>query len=343
MRNLNIIFGSCQAVSLYGDAGGIRNEIVSKLNSIQAIGHNVQLFNQWEKYNFKNIDIFHIFAADFRTYILAKEMRNIKNIKLVISPIIDKTLSNFTIRLLNKSTSMIPKLYTNLGVSQEMCQIADLVIVRSDEEYERVTEAFNIAPSKVKIVPNYVDEKFKYGKGDLFIKEYGIKDFLLTVGQIGNPRKNHLRLIQAAGALGVQLVIIGTILNNSYAKKCIEEARRFPNIKVFDYVDEHILLSAYAACNTFILPSTMEGTGLAGLEAGLAGANVIMTMNGGTKYHFGNCVEYVNPFSVDSIKHVIKLNFGKPKSELLKNHILNHFTVDKIGKLLEGNYFSLLR
>jgi len=45
-----------------------------------------------------------------------------------------------------------------------------------------------------------------------------------------------------------------------------------------------MLASAYAACDVFVLPSMFETPGIAALEAGLAGAKIVITKYGGTVF-----------------------------------------------------------
>jgi len=52
----------------------------------------------------------------------------------------------------------------------------------------------------------------------------------------------------------------------------------------------------------FILPTRYETPGRAALEAGLAGANVVITPYGGTREYSEEFAEYAEPHSVDSIK-----------------------------------------
>jgi len=99
-----------------------------------------------------------------------------------------------------------------------------------------------------------------------------------------------------------------------------------------------MLLAAYKCANTFIMPSVYEGTGLAAMEAALAGKRVIITENGGTRYYFGELAAYVNPRSEISIKKAISDVFGKPFNLELRNHMRLNFNKELTGKALEECY-----
>lgn len=93
-----------------------------------------------------------------------------------------------------------------------------------------------------------------------------------------------------------------------------------------------MLASAYGSCDTFVLPSQFETPGIAALEAGLAGAKIVITPFGGTKEYFKDMVEYPDPYSVESIKNSIEKSLNKSKDDNLRNHIKNNFLWSKIAE-----------
>ena len=68
------------------------------------------------------------------------------------------------------------------------------------------------------------------------------------------------------------------------------------------------------------------------MEAGLAGANIVITPFGGTKEYFQDFADYANPYSVKSIKEKIEKSLNKDKNEKLKNHIKENFLWSKIAQ-----------
>jgi glycosyltransferase involved in cell wall biosynthesis len=92
------------------------------------------------------------------------------------------------------------------------------------------------------------------------------------------------------------------------------------------------LLSAYAAAKVFILPSWHEVTSLTALEAGLASCNVVVTDRSYISEYLKNYALYVNPASVEDIKEKILEAYEKPKTDELKQHILNNYTWERAAK-----------
>jgi glycosyltransferase involved in cell wall biosynthesis len=89
--------------------------------------------------------------------------------------------------------------------------------------------------------------------------------------------------------------------------------------------DSEMLASAYAACEVFALPSLFETPGIAALEAGLAGAKIVITPHGGTRDYFGLLAQYVDPSSVESIRMGIVSALSVNRTDTLQHHIKKEF------------------
>jgi len=113
---------------------------------------------------------------------------------------------------------------------------------------------------------------------------------------------------------------------------CTKEAK--DNIHFIGHIahDSEVLASAYSAARVFVLPSWAETPGLATLEAGLAGCNIVITNRGSTTEYFKNFATYCNPSSVKSIRNAIIEAYNREKNEELRNHILQNYTWDIVAK-----------
>ena len=143
-----------------------------------------------------------------------------------------------------------------------------------------------------------------------------------------------LSFFKALAKINHPAIFIGRIIKSGETEKALEEASRNKNIKIIEALenDSSLLASAYAACDTFVLPSLYETPGIAALEAGLAGAKVVITRYGGTKDYFRNLADYVDPYSVDSIQKGIEKVLNKPEDDKLKEYIKQNFLWDKIAE-----------
>jgi len=164
------------------------------------------------------------------------------------------------------------------------------------------------------------------------------------VGHIGAKRKNTYKLLKVLESIDHPSVIIGNKLNNAEGRKCMNVIERNSKIIHIDWLDHNnpLLASAYAACDTFVLPSLYETPGRAALEAGLAGANVVITPYGGTKEYFINFADYCNPNQKKSMLNTISRSLNKPKTEHLSLHIKKEFLWDKIAEKTKNVYEKVL-
>jgi glycosyltransferase involved in cell wall biosynthesis len=201
-----------------------------------------------------------------------------------------------------------------------------------------------VPEAKVTVVPNGVDERFYNADPSLFRKKFGLDGFILNVGHIGHERKNVLALIQALGQIDHPAVIIGRIIKSDYGEACIHEASKHKHILLIDGLDNssELLASAYSACDVFVLPSMFETPGIAALEAGLAGAKIVITPYGGTKEYFREMATYVEPDSVASIRDGITKALVSPRTSLLSDHIRREYLWTRIAKQTAQVYRELL-
>jgi glycosyltransferase involved in cell wall biosynthesis len=333
---MKILFGSHSYNYLHGP-GGVIVQILETKAALERLGHQVTLLDPWAPFAAASYDIFHLFCAGGDTYELSLRMKQ-AGLKLVVHPIIDKAIPEWIIKASNIVIKRVPKVYTHLSAASELCRLADLTVARSAEERHKITFALGVNPSRVAMVPNGVDIKYYHADPSLFVEKHGIRDFILWVGLMGDPNKNLLRLIQVAGGLPLEMVLVGPVQNNDYARRCLKEAGKYKNIRVLGVLEEEELISAYAAADTLILPSIIEGTGLVALEAGLAGAKVVITRNGGPPDYFTDLAEYVDPRSDESIRQKLLTAVSRPKDDRLREHIRANFLWEHVALKLSKIY-----
>ena len=332
---MRVLFASYQSVANPG--GGVFTQIMKTREYLQTMGVEVELFNQWKRYDYSNIDIIHVFETDMRNYFLLRSLPS--SIPLIVSPIIDKNYPPIAARFFTYiSTLFPPQVITSYKSHSFSFKKAQIIIARSTQERIMLNRGFGVKHNKIRMVPNGVDEKFIYGGSKLFCSKYGFKNFVLYVGQIGNPRKNLLRLIKVAKFLkDIEFVLIGPILETPYAQRVISAAKDLNNVYILGRVPEEELISAYAACKVFILPSLIEGTGLVALEAGLAGANIVVTNRGGTIDYFKDYAIMIDP-TTKGILQGIKEALRRPSNPKQREIILNNFTWKIVARKLLSIY-----
>jgi len=332
---LKICFATYPGVTI--TAGGPFVKINDLKLSLEKKGVSVNLFNIWNaNREIKEYDLFHIFGGNFAVYDLCRHLK-VNNVKYVVNPIIFSRHSFGKIKLMLKTDKMLKKIVNGVrmdyGYTREICEWSSMVLPNTTDEAELIKEGLSINNDKVKVLYNGVSERFLNGDAELFKKKYNIDNFILTVGHLGSSRKNGLNLVKALTQINHPSVILGKISDTDEGLRIKEEIKNSSNIIHIDGVpnDSELLSSAYAACNTFVLPSWYETPGRAALEAGLAGAKIVITPYGGTKDYFKDMAEYVNPYSVDSIIEGILRTLNKPKEKKLSDYLRENYLWDKIA------------
>ncbi|HTL48799.1 MAG TPA: glycosyltransferase, partial [Verrucomicrobiae bacterium] len=130
-------------------------------------------------------------------------------------------------------------------------------------------------------------------------------------------------VVRALKGIGRPVVFIGDPVPayQDYYEACRREAGAQMHFLGGLPHGSELLVSAYAACNTFLLATWLETPGLAALEAGLAGAKVVITDQGATQEYFGDHVLYVRPDRPDSIRSQTMKMLSAPRTDRLKKHI----------------------
>lgn len=325
---MNITIACYQSVSLLH--GGPRVQALQTKYELEKLGVNVALFSPWENFSPQKNDLVHLFSANLGTFHLARVLNEF-SVPFVTSSIFFTRRSPVFIKRTVAINNFFKKLrqgfWTDYVFTQQICQWSKKVLPNTVDESVLLSEGLGISREKMSIIPNGVEPKFEFGDPLLFKKKYGVDKFILNVGHIGPVRKNVLNLIRALNGIDHPAVIIGKITKGSYAEQCIREANRNKNIIIIEGLDNDsdMLSSAYAACDVFVLPSLFETPGIAALEAGLAGAKIVITPYGGTKDYFGSMAVYTEPESVESIRRGITDSLNKQKNPALKERIKKEY------------------
>jgi len=342
---MKVCLATYQAVMML--RGGPRTQIVESKAELEKLGVRATLFNSWKEFRRNDFDLVHFFGANIGTYHLAREVHKL-GVPMIVSPIYFTRHSVEYVHRIVRTGNVLKRLsrgiWTDYGMMAEMCSWAAIVAANTVDEARLFTEGMGVPEEKVRIVPNGVEPRFEKGKPSLFRKTYGTDKFILNVGHIGPERKNVFRLLQALESINHPAFIIGRVEHTREGDRCIELARQNPRVTILDSIDHDsdLLASAYAACDVFVLPSLFETPGIAALEAGLAGAKVVITPHGGTKEYFGDLADYVDPYSVKSIRNGIQVALIKQKDRQLRSRISKEYLWSDVAKHLFLVYQSLV-
>lgn len=197
-------------------------------------------------------------------------------------------------------------------------------LVTSSEHTRKDIEKFlKIPADRVSVAPLGVDSAFRKiedaGAIQATIKKYDLRPpFYICVGTL-EPRKNHLRLLQAYAQLKRQkknafsLVIVGKVGAAS------EELRRYamennlePEVRFLGYLNQEELICLYNAALGYVMISLYEGFGLPVLEAMSCGLSGVCSNRSSLPEVAGDTALMVDPENVDEIAEAMSVFWEDP-------------------------------
>jgi phosphatidylinositol alpha-1,6-mannosyltransferase len=157
---------------------------------------------------------------------------------------------------------------------------ADLVLCVSRYTRAAVLRWAAIAPERVLVLPNTVDEAFTPGDGAALRAKWGLegKRVLLTVGRMDAREryKGHDRVIRAlphlvAAGHDVIYVVVGEGDDVARLEALAIDTGVADRLRFVGAVSRGTLVDAYRMADLFVMPSTGEGFGIAFIEAMASG------------------------------------------------------------------------
>ena len=194
----------------------------------------------------------------------------------------------------------------------------------------------HIKSTKIKVIYNPIDPIFKACP-----KEFNkAKPIVLHIGTGWN--KNLERTVEALSNISCHLRIVGKL--NTEQLACLQN-NKVEYSNVVDLTDEDIK-DEYINCDIVNFPSLYEGFGMPIIEGQAIGRVVVCSQIEPLIEVSGNAVQYINPYSVDSmhIAYVNVINNSALRYEIIERGLVNvnRFRAENIAKQYTAIYNSLL-
>jgi glycosyltransferase involved in cell wall biosynthesis len=194
---------------------------------------------------------------------------------------------------------------------------ADRILTVSEASKHDILTFFNVAPEKVTVIHNAIDERFLQppdaAQMDRVRQRYQLDHpFVLYVGNI-KPHKNVTRLIEAFGqaranGLGdLKLLVIGDDLSRYPAlRQTVHRHKLDKHVRFLGFQPHEMLSSFYRLARVFVFPSLYEGFGLPPLEAMACGTPVVTSNISSMPEVTGEAAVLVDPYDAGSIADGIR-------------------------------------
>lgn len=313
--------------------GGGEVQMLALLPELRRLGVAADTWQPWTN-GFDDLDVLHLFGSAPEFLDVASAARR-RGVRVVLSPIAWFDLRSIWGEprplapcLAASGRYLLRRAMPTISTwRRRLYHAVDLVLPNSQAEAQQLQSQFGVTPETIHVVPNAASDHFAGGDPGPLADLVGGPGFALCVGRI-EPRKNQLQLLQALHGSGIRVVIVGdpTPDHAAYFAACKqaadEHARFVPRLAH----DDPLLASAYAACGCLAQPSWFETPGLAALEAGLAGAPLVVSRFGCTREYFAEHARYVHPGRSAEIRAAVTAAVQQPRQTALARHIQQHFT-----------------
>lgn len=335
-------------LTAFAAPGGGEVQMLALLPELHRLGVAADAWQPWVN-GFDGLDVLHLFGSAPEFLEVASAARR-RGVRVVLSPIAWFDLRSvwgeprhLAPRLAASSRYLLRRAVPALPTwRRRLYHAVDLVLPNSQAEAQQLRTQFGVTHERIRVVPNAASGQFADGDARPFADLVGGPGFALCVGRI-EPRKNQLQLLRALHGSGVRVVIVGNPTSDHAAyfaacKQAADEHARFvPRLAH----EDPLLASAYAACGCLVQPSWFETPGLAALEAGLAGAPLVVSRFGCTHEYFAEHARYVHPGRAAELRAAVTAAVQQPRQPALARHIQAHFTWQAAASATARAYASI--
>jgi glycosyltransferase involved in cell wall biosynthesis len=221
---------------------------------------------------------------------------------------------------------------------------ADLLLPNSHIEAQTIMQEYQVRRTKMRVVVNAVPPDINEqtnGNGLEPWEHCGLKDYVLIVGR-NEGRKNQHAFLRAMQDVNVPILMVGDCYyETQYYWACWEMAqRRKAPTEFFAGVPPPKLWHYMKRAKLVAQPSIYETPGLVVLEAAALGVPIAPTNRGTAREYFGDLVEYLDPFSDESMRRCMRA--VDQNTEQLKTRVLQRYTWEMAARQTLKAYQEVL-
>ncbi|MDR3601822.1 MAG: glycosyltransferase [Desulfosporosinus sp.] len=212
-----------------------------------------------------------------------------------------------------------------------------LLLPNSHIEMDVLQQDF-LKTAPFQVVPNGFPDSFIGATPQLFREQFPHipKEFVLCAARI-SPRKNQHWLAKICQELGLSLVLLGPINDQTY----FQNVTSFSNVIYIGTLQGELLASGYSAAKSHALPSWFETPGLSSIEAGACGTVVISTDQGSPHEYFRDMAFYVHPLDDISLRAALEQSFNASSLPLM-HHIHQSYPWSKVAQITLAAYRTII-
>ena len=331
--------------------GGVEEQARRYIRHIREAHPDVDIdFLRWDE---TETDILHIIGIHGALNPYVIDSLHARGHKVVVSPVFylrPLWWGDFRRSSVYRLCSYIPHHITHW--MRSLVRSADLLLPNSLDEGNQLQSVFGADMSKIHVLPNGIDPcHFDGVDPEAFRVHYGLDRYILSVSHI-EPRKNHLRLIEAFLSLEIpqKLVLIGAFRGNyfDYHARIRDLIEKYPD-RILHIPGlpsgDPLMRSAYLGADLHALASVLETPGIVNLEAGLARCPLVVGDCPPVREYLGATAVYVDPLNTSSIAEGLRAGLSLKNNTVLltqqSEHIQDTYSWHTIAENLYLHYSRL--
>ena len=274
--------------------GGFEIQMLSTLQAVQEAKVNADKLDPWSRDD--NFDIVHLWGLELNHYKVLHFAKKAGK-KVLVTALFDSYATPY-----KKLRHLISSKVYKARLLKEMAFTIDKVVVINELEIGIAHKYFDIPYKKISLIPIIINDAF-FEHTDRKIPFNGLTNYVLCTGNICQ-RKNQLALVKACKKAGLNLVLMGNVLEGE--ERYADQVEAEMDIKTMIWLkgvkeNSSELIAAYQNCAVFALVSFMENSPISAFEALASGCKVVLADRNYSYQSFFKNVERVNPNSVDDI------------------------------------------
>lgn len=320
--------------------GGFDLQMIHTLEAVKDVGVNVKRLNPWERNS--HFDILHLWGfdvANYRNIVFAKRDRK-KVVLTALTGYISGARENLKWRVRNFLKSY--------AYNKEMIRLIDSLVVLNEGQAEFAEKYWQVPSSKISIIPAIVQENYfeqHSAAGTSFYETYGVKDFILTTGNVG-VRKNQMKLAEACASINKNLVIIGNAFSGEekYTQQLAAFVKANPCITWIKELKNNSssLIAAYKECNAFALISHEEQQPISPLEAAVMHKPVLLGNKSYARQKYFSNACLVDVDNTRKIADAILAIEKSPSDYIIPYEYLHPFKAKEVGMQYANLYQAFI-
>jgi len=214
-------------------------------------------------------------------------------------------------------------------------EAADLIVTINESNKNRIAE-LGAVEEKIEVIENPVD-------ASIFRPKIKGDNERITIGTVTRivPMKGVIDLIYAAKHLArrlrnFEIVIVGPIQDEKYYRECMDLAKKLGVSGIIRFIGEDDPARWYARFDIFVLPSLMERSPMAVLEAMASGLPIVCTETPGTREMIGGYWPLTPPgkpreLAEQIYRVAVSLDDSRKKALKIREDIIHRYSLERFA------------